>query len=135
MKFIYFSVIISIVLFSFNSCASSKISEDHSDVEVILKAKRAGDYLGTGPLGAKSNPIKCEGSSGAKSYLNSLKGPLNEKITWEEVGSGGISPFGGVAIIYTIKVVSVNAGNPIQLYFDTTFDDYVEPKAASGFSK
>lgn len=102
-----------------------------NEVDAILEAKKANHYVGSGPLGSKTNPIKCEGISGAKEYLTKLKGKNGGETQFEEIGGGGISPFGGIAIIYRVT----STGTPeMQLFFDTTFDGYNEPKAPSGLT-
>ena len=136
-----FSIILMISLSTIiilSACASSggpkkKAIADGSDSEVdaILETKKANHYVGSGPLGSKTNPIKCEGISGAKEYLSKLKSKDGSKVQFEEIGGGGVSPFGGISTIY--KVTST--GNPeMQLFFDTTFDGYKEPKAPSGLN-
>jgi hypothetical protein len=123
------------------ACASNSEKKDkqhearsNADVDEILEVKKASQHRGTGPLGSKGNPIKCDGSAGAKSYLEKLKGPKNQPTTFTEIGSGGISPFGGAAVVFEVTIKSIDHPEGQQLYFDTTFENYEEKSAPPGFS-
>lgn len=122
------------------SCAPSLPSKDAELADRALdhanddSRRRASDHVGTGPLGGKANPIKCDGTEGITEYLGRLRGPQGQVVTGTEAGSGGIGPFGSLVIIYEVEYNTPQGPNKAQLYFDTDFPEVTESRAAAGFS-
>jgi hypothetical protein len=106
------------------SCASTPAPASEPAV------KKVSQNIGSGPMGTKNNPIKCEGREGIINYLDRLRGPQNQTLTKTDLGSGGLSPFEGVMDIWE---VSYEGGTPVQIYFDAGFEGYKEPKAVGDF--
>lgn len=55
------------------------------------------------PLGSLQNPVRTEGPSGQRAYLNRLRCADGKAPTFERQGSGGRSPFGGIVDYYAVQ--------------------------------
>lgn len=96
--------------------------------------RRVNDNQGSGPLGSQTNPIKCDGLDGARAYLDRLHGPNGEKVSYTEIGSAGIGPFGSLMYIYDISYPTPEGGKQAQIFMDPDFAEYSENKPATGFT-
>jgi len=136
MKLLYTSIFILLASLLL-SCAAGReeTTKTHDDVQEILETRKAKDFRGTGPLGARTNPVKADGMEGIREYIANLKGPKGEPIQAEEIGSGGVGPFGGLLYIWEIKIESVENYDPVQIFFDNSFEGYTEPNAPPQLSK
>jgi hypothetical protein len=129
------------VLFSFSiltllACAPQQTQEqlDAAEAIEILAPKKAADFVGSGPLGSRSNPIKCDGAK-VDSYLKQLRGPKYQPLEIESMGSFGIGPFGGLMEAYQIHIKTVENLDDIQLFFDTSFEDYCDGLTPANLKK
>ena len=107
-----------------SSCASAPAESAEPAV------KKVSQNIGSGPMGTKNNPIKCDGREGMLEYLERLRGPQNQTLSKTDMGSGGMSPFEGVMDIWE---VSYEGGAPLQIYFDSGFEGYREAKAVGDY--
>ena len=96
--------------------------------------RRVNDNQGSGPLGSQTNPVKCDGFEGAKTYLDKLRGPNGEKLSYADAGSAGVGPFGSLIYQYDITVPTPGGSRQAQIFVDIDFADYSEGKAATGFT-
>lgn len=96
--------------------------------------RRVNDNQGSGPLGSQTNPVKCDGFDGAKAYLEKLRGPNGEKISYVDAGSAGVGPFGSLIYQYDITIPTPGGSRQTQIFVDIDFADYSEGKAATGFT-
>lgn len=127
----------------FSSCAGSKAAKEREDAKEVVDAptqhqmddtrRGANENMGTGPLGTSTNPIKCGGVEGAKKYLEKIRGPKGQKITFVEAGDQGMGPFGSLVYLYNIEYPTPQGPVQEQLFFDYDFDGFDEPKAPKGF--
>ena len=84
-----------------------------------------------GVLGSLENPIKCEGPSGERAYLDRLLGPDNQFLTYKRIGSRG-GRAGNVLDRYQIE--SLDRSFQQELYFDMYCNGYEEEEAPPLFS-
>lgn len=136
----YFQILtVSLALAALVSCAGRETKQAVShDLPTRTEMgeqgeRRASDHQGTGPLGTKTNPVKCDGEAGVQKYLENLRGPQGQILQWEAMGSGGIGPFGGLVYIYDVSYPSPQGSVRSQIFFDTTFEGVSEHRPASGF--
>jgi len=125
------------------SCAGSKASKDSADsgerydkattYQMDTGHRKVNDNIGQGPLGSRTNPIKCEGAEGASEYLKKLTGLHAEALTHSELTDVGVGPFG--SLLYSTDVEYTGPAGAVknQLFFDIDFTGYHEPKVAPGF--
>ena len=83
-------------------------------------------------LGSKENPIKCEGPSGERAYLNRLVGPDNQFLTYKRKGSRGRGPAGNILDRYVLQ--SLDGSFEQEIYFDMYWTGYEEKEAPPLFS-
>lgn len=96
---------------------------------VINKAFRT-QYT-AGPLGCRSNPVRCYGPAGEQSYLDRLRGPGGQRILYKRAGSLLLpSPFGNIVDLYRCK----NGRTSRCIYMDMYHKEYMETRPVSGLT-
>ena len=97
--------------------------------------RKVNDNIGSGPIGSRTNPVKCEGIEGAKAYLAQLKGPGGEAVSFAEPVEAGVGPFESLIYYFEVSFTGKQGEVKKQVFFDPDFTGYHEPKPAAGFSK
>lgn len=89
-------------------------------------------HLSAGPLGCRSNPVKCHGPDGEHAYLNRLRGPGGRRLLYQRLGSLLIpSPYGNIVDLY---LIGYEEARPIRrVYMDMYFQGYIESRPIWGF--
>lgn len=84
------------------------------------------------PLGSERNPVRADGPPGERAYLSRLRCRDLRPPTFERLGSGGASPFGGIVDIYKVEC---RAGDPpeTRVYMDMYHAGHFEEEAVPGF--
>lgn len=103
-------------------------------VNLILVAinKLSGAKLAVGPLGCRSNPVRCDGPAGEREYLDRIRGKDGRKVLYQRVGSLVVpSPSGNIVDLYLIGFE--NVGPVARVFMDMYFAGYVEVRPIPGF--
>jgi hypothetical protein len=133
----------SLVACALASCASSKPIGDNTGLsdqydqatqyQMEQSHRKVNDNIGSGPIGTKTNPIKCEGLEGANAYLKKLQGPKREPVTFSELTDNGVGPFGSLVYVTDVGYTGASGLVQVQVFFDIDFTGYHESKAVPGF--
>jgi hypothetical protein len=85
----------------------------------------------TGPLGSKTNPVRCDGPRGERAYLRSLRcAPGGQAPKFDRLGSVGIGVYGNVLDEYEVTC-GVDGRS---VFFDMYHDNHIEGVAPPGFT-
>jgi hypothetical protein len=84
------------------------------------------------PIGTKENPIRTQGITGERYYLNKLKCQNGDHPQYARAGSVGVGPYGYILDLYIIKCGQSN--DETQVYMDLYHPKYVENKPVNGFT-
>jgi hypothetical protein len=84
----------------------------------------------SGPLGSRTNPVRCDGVPGELAYLGRLKCSNGGATEFSRQGSVGFGPYGGIVDEY----VTVCGLGFRSVFLDMYHPKYVERRAAEGFS-
>ena len=82
------------------------------------------------PLGANTNPVRCDMPSGQRAYLSRLRGPDGKPPRFHRVGSFGAGPYGNMLDGYEVK----SGTNTVMVFMDMYHPGYVETNAVPGFT-
>lgn len=85
----------------------------------------------SGPLGAKTNPVRCESPRGERAYLSRLRCPDGERPTFARIGSFGPGPYGNIIDGYMVKC---EGREEATVFMDMYHEGYVEKEAVPGFT-
>jgi hypothetical protein len=84
----------------------------------------------SGPLGSKTNPVKCDYPEGERAYLSRLRGPGGASATFNRTGSAGPGPYGHILDHYSVTC----GGKTYDVYMDMYFKNYVEKNPIPRFT-
>ncbi len=85
----------------------------------------------TGPLGSKTNPIRCDGPRGERAYLRGLRcAGDGQAPRFERLGSVGIGVYGNVLDEYDVTC----RGESRSVFFDIYHHKHVEEAPPPGFT-
>jgi len=102
------------------------------NIVFVLLKQITGRSFTVGPVGCRSNPIRCHGPAGERAYLDRLRSHDGRKVLYERHGSLGIpSPFGNIVDSYLIGFEDVGAVK--RIYLDMYFEGYMDDRPVSGF--
>ena len=102
------------------------------NVVLVLLNQITGRSFTVGPVGCRSNPVRCHGPKGERAYLDRLRSHDGRKVLYERQGSLGIpSPFGNIIDAYLIGFEDV--GGVKRIYLDMYFEAYMDDRPVSGF--
>jgi len=89
--------------------------------------------IAAGPLGCRSNPIRCHGPASERDYLDRLRYSDGDKPFFERLGSSAIpSPYGNIV---DVNLIGFEEDGVVgRVYMDMHFNDYVEERPIRGFS-
>ncbi|MEX0341850.1 MAG: hypothetical protein AB3N06_04630 [Erythrobacter sp.] len=102
--------------------------EGMSEEDISAAIERASAY----PLGSERNPVRVDGPAGERAYLSRLRCDNLKRPKFERLGSGGMSPFGGIVDIYRVEC---KGGQPAQttVFMDMYHGDHDEDRPVPGF--
>lgn len=83
----------------------------------------------SGPLGSRTNPVRCDFPAGERAYLSRLRCPDGSRPSFNRTGSVGAGPYGNILDLYEVKC----GGQSYQVFMDMYFKGYVEKQAVPGF--
>ena len=84
----------------------------------------------SGPLGADTNPVRCDMPRGERAYLQRLRDADGKPPRFHRVGSFGAGPYGNILDGY-----EVTAGtNTLMVFMDMYHPGFVETNAIPGFT-
>jgi len=85
----------------------------------------------TGPLGSKTNPVRCDGPEGERAYLRRLRcDGAGQPAQFERLGSVGIGVYGNVLDEYEVTC----GGESRSVFLDMYHDNHVEKAPPPGFT-
>lgn len=84
------------------------------------------------PLGARGNPVRVDGPSGEREYLNQLRCSEGDAPQYERLGSVGEGPYGRILDIYDLLCMA--GGRSAQLYMDMYHPDIYLHDPVPGFT-
>lgn len=84
----------------------------------------------SGPLGSKTNPVRCEDPSGEKEYLSNLRDNQAQSPEFTRAGSVGTGPYGNLLDCYRVRT---SDGTEREVYFDMYHRGHLELKPIEGF--
>lgn len=85
----------------------------------------------TGPIGSKSNPVRCDGPRGERAYLQGLRCAGERQAPhFERLGSVGIGVYGNVLDEYQVTC----GGESRSVFFDMYHHKHVEKATPPGFT-
>lgn len=122
------------------SCASSprELEEDHTKDPVVKNQmdpgqRRVRDFVGIGPLGGRSNPIKCRDMDAIEEYVSRLI-PLNSTtLSHSAPQEMGVGPFESLIYVVAITYEIDGVEQVEHLFFDPGFINYHENSVPRGF--
>lgn len=85
----------------------------------------------SGPLGSKTNPVRCDKPSGEQQYLNSLRCANGTRPQYARMGSFGFGPYRNILDMYK---VTCQDGEALTIFMDMWHKGYVEKEAVPGFT-
>lgn len=85
----------------------------------------------SGPLGTKTNPVRCEDPRGERQYLNRLRCSNEKPPQYSRIGSFGVGPYGNIIDGYRVKC---EGSDEATVFMDMYHDGYVEKEAVPGFT-
>ncbi|HZI20051.1 MAG TPA: hypothetical protein VEY09_15810 [Pyrinomonadaceae bacterium] len=95
------------------------------------KEKDVAEEKVSGPLGAKTNPVRCEGPRGERQYLSRLRCPDGEPPQFSRIGSFGAGPYGNILDGYRVKC---EGSDETTVFMDMYHRGHVEREAVPGFT-
>ncbi len=84
----------------------------------------------SGPLGARTNPVRCDMPSGERAYLARLRDGNGNPVRFQRLGSFGAGPYGNVLDGYEV----VAGTNTVRVFMDMYHPGHVETNAIPGFT-
>jgi hypothetical protein len=85
----------------------------------------------SGPLGAKTNPVRCENPRGERLYLSRLRCPDGNPPEFSRIGSYGAGPYGNIIDGYRVKC---DGKDEVTVFMDMYHKGYIEKEAVPGFT-
>jgi hypothetical protein len=85
----------------------------------------------SGPLGTKTNPVRCEDPKGERQYLSRLRCSNGKRPKYSRIGSFGVGPYGNILDGYEVKC---EGGDEVTIFMDMYHEGYVEKEAVPGFT-
>ncbi len=85
----------------------------------------------SGPLGSKTNPVRCDYPKGERAYLSRLRCSDSKQPEFSRIGSFGIGPYGNILDGYRVKC---EGSDEVKVFMDMYFRDYIEKEAVAGFT-
>ena len=105
----------------------SNISQNIYNFSAVRSQSKI-DYIETDqPFGSFENPVRCDGPSGERRYLNRLKDSEGNPFSFKRIGSYGIGPYGHILDKYLIRSRINN--KEYYVFMDMYYTDYIEEKA------
>ena len=83
----------------------------------------------SGPLGSKTNPIRCDLPDGEHEYLNKLHSPDGSNALFHRIGHVGMGPYGNILDAYKVN----NRKESFMVYMDMYHQGFTETNAVPGF--
>lgn len=102
--------------------------EGLSDEEISAAIERASAY----PLGSEQNPVRVDGPAGERAYLSRLRCDNLKRPRFERLGSGGLSPFGGIVDIYRVECKGAQPAEAT-VFMDMYHGEHEEDRPVPGF--
>ena len=84
----------------------------------------------SGPLGAQTNPVRCDGIPGEIAYLSRLRNPDGSQPEFQRAGSFAYGVYGHVDDGYEVK----GANGTVIIYMDMYHPGYIEQEVVPGFT-
>jgi hypothetical protein len=81
------------------------------------------------PLGSKQAPVRCDGPSGEREYLDHLRCSDGGKVNYRRDGNIGVGAYGNVVDAYTLSCGDATS----TVYMDMYFHGYIEKRAIANF--
>ena len=106
-----------------SACAQHKavpLIEDRSAIEEKV----------AGPLGADTNPVRCDMPLGQRAYLSRLRGPDGRPPQFHRVGSFAPGPYGNILDGYSVT----SGTNTVMIFMDMYHPGFIETNAVPGFT-
>ncbi|MEY4590672.1 MAG: hypothetical protein RL497_2748 [Pseudomonadota bacterium] len=132
------SILLSLATVALIGCAanSTKTKKAESPFELFGQPKAVdAKILDKHPLGSIKNPIRVSGPYGQRDYLSRLVCSDGSPVaSFQRQGNVGIGPFGTIVDVYEVVCESDKADTKHAVYLDMYHGDYVETRAAAGFS-
>lgn len=85
----------------------------------------------SGPLGAETNPVRCESPRGERQYLSRLRCPDGKRPEFSRIGSFGVGPYGHILDGYRVKC---EGRDEATVFMDMYHAGHVEKEAVPGFT-
>lgn len=95
------------------------------------KSKDEKDKKVSGPLGAKTNPVRCEDPRGEREYLGRLRCSDGKRPAFSRIGSYGLGPYGNIIDGYRVKC---DGAAEVTVFMDMYHEGYVEKEPVPGFT-
>ena len=83
------------------------------------------------PLGSENNPLRSQGVKGEHSYLQRLECPNGVPVSYERLGSGGISPWQFLMDIYRVEC---GKDLSFRIYMDLYHPGHIEKQPVAGMN-
>lgn len=83
-----------------------------------------------GPLGVRSNPVRCDMPRGERAYLARLRGLDEQPPRFYRVGSYAPGPYGNILDGYRVT----SGTNTVMIFMDMYHPCFIETNAVPGFT-
>lgn len=112
------------------TCAAPEI-EAGSAAEKTAPYQADSQEKVTGPLGSKTNPVRCQDPSGERQYLNRLRCADGKRPVYSRIGSFAAGPYGNILDGYRVKCEN---NEEVTVFMDMYHKGYIEKEAVPGFT-